>query len=318
VSEAIAAAAEARPDTPVVAVLMGHEGLPQGRHALHAAGIPAYIFPESAARAIAAQNRYREWRERPPRDLSPRVLDEKTIERILGGARLRGAGRLSELEALELMTAAGLVVAKAKMARSEAEAIAVADEMGWPVVCKVMAEALSHKTEADGVHTGVRDADGVRDAWRRIQQGVARAQPGAQVDGMLIQEQGRDGVELIAGMTREPGFGPLVMFGLGGTLVEVLRDVVFRLAPITEQEAGDMLGSIQGRAILEGPRGAPPADRGALRDLLIRIGQLAEAYPEIAAIDLNPVLGRAEGCLVLDARVSLSAAAPDPEPGREP
>lgn len=318
VTEAIAAAAVHQPGTPVYAVLMGHEGLPQGKAALHAAGIPAYIFPESAARAVAAQNRYREWRERPARREERRPMDQAAIDRILAAARGRGAERLSELEALELMRAAGIPVAEARMTRTVDEAVAAGEALGWPVVCKVMAPAISHKTEADGVHTGVRDADGVREAWRRIHAGAARTHPDATVEGVLVQRQGRGSAELIAGMSREAGFGPLVMFGLGGTLVEVLRDVVFRLAPVTPLEAEDMLEGIRGRSILAGPRGAPPADRPALVEVLVRIGQLAADYPEIAAVDLNPVLALSAGCLAVDARVALTppAAPPGPVPER--
>ncbi len=318
VTEAIAAAAVHQPGTPVYAVLMGHEGLPQGKAALHAAGIPAYIFPESAARAVAAQNRYREWRERPARREERRPMDQAAIDRILAAARGRGAVRLSELEALELMSAAGIPVAEARMTRTVEEAVAAGEALGWPVVCKVMAPAISHKTEADGVHTGVRDADGVREAWRRIHAGAARTHPDATVEGVLVQRQGRGSAELIAGMSREAGFGPLVMFGLGGTLVEVLRDVVFRLAPVTPLEAEDMLEGIRGRSILAGPRGAPPADRPALVEVLVRIGQLAADYPEIAAVDLNPVLALSAGCLAVDARVALTppAAPPGPVPER--
>lgn len=306
VSEAIAAAAVGTPDTPVYAVLMGHEGLPQGKAALHSAGIPAYIFPESAARAIAAQNRWREWRERPPRQVERRELDHPAIERILAAAQERGADRLSELEALELITAIGVPVAEAGMARSVEEAVALGERLGWPVVGKVMAPSISHKTEADGVHTGIRNAEGMRTAWQRIHEGAARAYPDAVVEGVLVQRQGHSPVELIVGMSREPGFGPLVMFGLGGTLVEVLRDVVFRVAPVSPREAEDMLDGIRGKLVLEGPRGSPKADRQALGELLIRIGQLAEDYPAIAAVDLNPVLALGSGCLVLDARVTLS------------
>lgn len=245
-------------------------------------------------------------------------MDQAAIDRILAAARGRGAVRLSELEALELMSAAGIPVAEARMTRTVEEAVAAGEALGWPVVCKVMAPAISHKTEADGVHTGVRDADGVREAWRRIHAGAARTHPDATVEGVLVQRQGRGSAELIAGMSREAGFGPLVMFGLGGTLVEVLRDVVFRLAPVTPLEAEDMLEGIRGRSILAGPRGAPPADRPALVEVLVRIGQLAADYPEIAAVDLNPVLALSAGCLAVDARVALTppAAPPGPVPER--
>jgi len=310
VTEAIAAVAAAHPDKPVYAVLMGHEGLPQGRAALHEAGIPAYIFPESAARAIAARNRYREWQARPARSIGRRHLDDAAIRRILDQALAAGASRLSELASLQLLEACGIPVAEAALARTEAEAVGHAERLGWPVVAKVVAPAIVHKTEAGGVQVGLDDADAVRQAWREILAGAERHQPGVHVEGILIQRQVRGTAELIVGTSRDPAFGPLVMFGLGGIFVEVLRDVVFRVAPISDPEARDMLEGIRGRRILDGVRGAPAADRAALTEVLVRIAQLAADYPEIAELDINPLLAQADGCVAADARVVLTPKPP--------
>jgi acetyl coenzyme A synthetase (ADP forming)-like protein len=318
VTEAIAGTATAHPDTPVVAVLMGHEGLPQGKAALHEAGVPAYIFPESAARALAGRNRYREWQERPARQEDRLELDDPTIRRLLAQARAAGRGRLSELAALELLTACGIPVVPAGLARSADEAAHLAEQLGWPVVAKVMAPAIVHKTEADGVHLGLADGAAVRHAWARIHAGAARFQPDAVVEGVLIQRQAQGLAELIVGTHRDPSFGPMVMFGLGGILVEVLGDVRFRVAPITVREAHDLLDGIRGRRILDGVRGAPPADRAALVDVLRRVAQLAADYPEIAELDLNPLLAQAEGCAAVDARVLLTPPAGPPSPGAGP
>jgi len=309
VTEAIADVAVAHPDKPVYAVLMGHQGLPQGKAALHEAGIPAYIFPESAARAVAARNRYREWQARPPRAVERRALDDAAIRRILDAARTAGATRLSELAALDLLTACGIPVAEAALARTEDEAVAHAQRLGWPVVAKVVAPAIVHKTEAGGVRVGLEDEDMVRQAWRDIRAGAERYQPGVRVDGVLVQRQARGTAELIVGMSRDPAFGPLVMFGLGGVYVEVLRDVLFRVAPVTDLEARDMLEGIRGRRILDGVRGAPAADREALREVLVRVAQLAADHPEIAELDINPLMALPSGCVAADARVALSAPA---------
>lgn len=309
VTEAIAEVAGAHPDKPVYAVLMGHQGLPQGKAALHEAGIPAYIFPESAARAVAARNKYREWQARPPRAVERRTLDDAAIRRILAEARAAGAARLSELASLDLLAACGIPVAEAALARTEEEAVDHAGRLGWPVVAKVVAPAIVHKTEAGGVKVGLEDAGMVRQAWREILAGAERFQPGVRVDGVLVQRQARGTAELIVGTSRDPAFGALVMFGLGGVYVEVLRDVLFRVAPVTELEARDMLGGIRGRRILDGVRGAPAADRGALLEVLVRVAQLAADYPEIAELDINPLLALPDGCVAADARVALSAPA---------
>lgn len=310
VTIAIAQAAEAHPGKPVFAVLMGHEGLPQGRAALHAAGIPAYIFPESAARAIRARNRYREWRERPPRVVERLEFDDATIRRLLAGARAAGRERLDEIEALALVGAAGVPVAEAALARSEDEAVALAERFGWPVVAKVVAPAIVHKTEVGGVEIGLADPPAVRRAWRAILAGVARHAPGTAVEGVLIQRQVRGLAELIVGLNRDPGFGPLLMFGLGGIFVEVFRDVLFRLAPISAPEADDLVRGIRSHPILLGVRGAPPSDHAAIADTLRRIAQLGAEYPDIAELDINPLLAQPDGCVAVDARVALTPAEP--------
>lgn len=309
VTVAIAEAAAAHPDKPVFAVLMGHEGLPQGKAALHEAGIPAYIFPESAARAIRARNRYREWRERPARQVERLPLDHGTIRRVLGEALGAGQRRLDEVAALDLIRAAGVPVAEARLARSADEAVAHAERLGWPVVAKVVAPAIVHKTEVGGVKVGLSDEAAVRMAWQEIHAGAARGAPGAAVEGVLIQRQVKGLAELIIGSSTDPGFGPLVMFGLGGIFVEVIRDVIFRVAPVSALEAADMVAGIRSHPILLGVRGAPPSDQPAIADAVRRVAQLAADYPEIAELDINPLLALPEGCVAVDARVALTPPA---------
>jgi len=306
VAEAIVAAKAGHADKPVLAVLMGRQGLPQGKAELHAVGIPAYIFPESAARALGAMCRYREWRERPT--LAPESLevDLAAARVILAGARAEGRPRLDELESLALLAAYGVRTPPSVLARTEAEAVAAAERMGFPVVLKIMAQAVIHKTDVGGVQVGIGNAREARDAWREILAGARRAQPTATVTGVLVQRMVKGGREFIAGMTRDPSVGPMLMFGLGGTLVEVLGDVVFRLAPIQRLDAQDMIRGIRSTKFLMGVRGAPPVDQTALEEVLLRLSRLTLDFPEIAELDLNPLLAFADGALAVDARVVLA------------
>lgn len=309
VAEAIVAAKAGHPDKPVLAVLMGRQGLPQGKAELHAVRIPAYIFPESAAQAFAAMCRYREWRERPePAAAAPRV-DRSRAQGIISTARGRGAARLDELESLALLEAYGIPTAGAVLARSREETLAAAERLGFPVVIKIVAPEIVHKSDVGGVQVGIGNADEARLAWDEIMRGARRVHPEAAITGVLVQAMVRGGREFIVGMSRDPSVGPMLMFGLGGILVEVLGDVVFRLAPIHRLDADEMLRGIRGVRLLDGVRGAPPVDRGAIIDVLLRVSQLAIDHPGIAEVDLNPLLAFPDGARAVDARVLLAPAA---------
>ncbi len=306
VAEAIVAAKAGGPDKPLIAVLMGRQGLPQGRAELHADNIPAYIFPESAARALAAMCRYREWRERPLPVAEELPADRAGAAAILLKARSEGRPRLDEIESLQLLQAYGIPTASASLATSAESAVTAAEQMGFPVVMKIVAPAIIHKTDVGGVQVDLGNADEVRTAYEDIMAGARRAQPEAPITGVLVQQMVKGGREMIVGMSRDPSLGPMLMFGLGGTLVEVLHDVVFRLAPIHRLDAADMVRGIRGFRLLTGVRGAPPADLGALEDVLLRVSRLATDFPDIAELDLNPVLAFADGVRAVDARVMLA------------
>jgi acetate---CoA ligase (ADP-forming) len=305
VAEAIVGAAGERPDKPVFAVLMGRDGLPAGRAGLHAAGIPAYIFPESAARAIAALNRYREVLERPPRTPPELDVDHAAARTIIDGALARGAERLDELESLALLSAYGIATAPARLASTAEAAVEAADAVGYPVVMKIVAPEIVHKTDVGGIVLGIADEAGVRQAFERIVATATEKVPGATVRGVLVQRQLGGGTETIAGMARDPEFGPLLMFGLGGIFVEAMRDVSFRIAPIDAADAAQMLDRLRGAAILKGARGRAPADQDALTATLLRLARLSLDLPEIAELDINPLLALPDGAVALDARVAL-------------
>jgi acetyltransferase len=307
IAEAIVAAKSGQDRKPVLAVLMGRQGLPQGKAELHAVDVPAYIFPESAARSLGAMCRYREWQERPLPVPESFEVDGEAARRILGRARAEGRVRLDEIEARDLVAAYGIPTPNAVLATSETEAIRTADAMGYPVVMKIMAPVILHKSDVDGVRVGIGNAPEARDAWAEIMAGAHRARPDAAITGILIQPMVSGGRELIVGMTRDPSVGALLMFGLGGTLVEVLHDVVFRLAPISRLDAADMIRGIRSFRLLEGVRGAPPANLSALEDVLLRVSRLVTDFPEIVELDVNPVLAFADRAIAVDARVMLNS-----------
>lgn len=306
VAESIVTVAAAHPAKPVLAVLMGREGLPQGKAELHRAGIPAYIFPESAARALSALSRQREWSVRPvDQSPPPLVLDAARIERCLAAARSRGDGRLSETEVLDVLDACGIATAPARLAASGAAAAEIADALGFPVAMKIVSPQILHKTDVGGVRLGIGDAAGAREAYDEIVERVRETAPDASIAGVLVQHMVRGGRETIVGVSRDPSFGPLVMFGLGGIFVEALRDVVFRIAPITRTDAADMVRGVRARAVLDGVRGDPPVSFGALEDVLLRIARLAMDFPAIRELDINPLLAFPDGAVAVDGRILL-------------
>jgi acetyl coenzyme A synthetase (ADP forming)-like protein len=305
VAEAIAAAAGDHPDKPVLAVLMGREGLPQGKAELHEVGVPAYIFPESAARALSALCRQREWRERPLPPVEGCAVDREAAARLVADARAAGRARLGEAESLALLKAYGIPTAMATLARTADDAVALAAAAGGAVAMKIVSPEIVHKTDVGGVRVGVEGAAAVRSAFDEIVASATRAVPGATIHGVLVQEMVRGGRETIAGVTRDPSFGPLVMFGLGGIFVEVLRDVVFRVAPIHRRDAADMIAGLRGARLLDALRGSPAADRRALEEVLLRLSRLAGDFPEISELDVNPLLAFPDRAVAVDARVLL-------------
>jgi acetyltransferase len=305
VAEAIIAAARTETTKPILTVLMGRDGLAESRTELLDAGIPTYVFPESAARALAALNEHVEWASRPMRAPEPLPVDRDRVRRIIDGAYAAGRSRLDELEALDVLEAYGVPVARAQIVTDDSLAAAAAG-LRYPVVMKVVSPDVEHKTDAGGVAVGIASAADLVAAHGAMRARLAERAPNARITGFLVQEMVSGGRETIVGISHEPGFGPLVMFGLGGVLVEALRDVVFRLAPVDAVEAREMIGAIRGARMFGPLRGDPPVDRDALADAVRRIAQLAADFPEIAEADANPLLARPDGAIALDARIRLT------------
>lgn len=221
----------------------------------------------------------------------------------------QGGRHLLEPEALVLVKQAGLTVIEHRTATSAEGATDAADQLGYPVAIKLVCRDIVHKSEADGVQLDLRDAAAVRQAYRRVMEGAARHRPGTKIDGVLVCHMAKPGVEVILGLTRDPQFGPALMFGLGGIFVELYRDVAFRLAPISERDAMEMIREIKGFPVLAGARGKAPRDLDALVRSLLILSALAESRPEIDALDLNPVILYEHGCVVVDAKVFVTGGA---------
>jgi acyl-CoA synthetase (NDP forming) len=212
---------------------------------------------------------------------------------------------LTEVESKELLKKAGIPVVEAKLARSKKEAISVSKEMGFPVVLKISSPDVVHKSDSGGVKLGLANATQVGKAYTEIISSVKQAYPEAQIEGVSVQPMAPSGVEVIVGMSKDPQFGPVLMFGLGGILVEVLKDVSFRIVPVTERDAREMIREIKGYPILEGYRGQKPASIPALEKLIVKVSQFVEKNPQIKELDLNPIFAYPDKAVAVDARIIL-------------
>lgn len=212
---------------------------------------------------------------------------------------------LTEVEAKELLKKAGIPVIEAKLARSKKEAMALSKEIGFPVVLKICSRDVVHKSDCGGVKLGLANASQVGKAYSQIISSVKQAYPEARIDGVSVQKMAPPGVEVIVGMSKDPQFGPVLMFGLGGVLVEVLKDVSFRIVPVTERDAREMIKEIKGYPILQGYRGQKPANIPALEQLIVKVSQFVEENPQIKELDLNPIFAYEDGAVAVDARIVL-------------
>lgn len=228
-----------------------------------------------------------------------------SIADVIERARAQGRRVLTEVESKQVLAEAGIPVVPARLATTAQEAVAAARELGFPVVLKVVSPDIVHKTDVGGVRLGLASAEEVAQAFQDIVDSARRHVPQARIEGVSVQPQARPGVEVILGMSKDPQFGPVLMFGLGGILVEVLKDVSFRIVPIAPRDAREMVREIKAFPVLEGYRGQPPADLEALERMLLRLSDFAQAHPEVEELDLNPVFAYPDGAVAVDARVLL-------------
>jgi len=216
---------------------------------------------------------------------------------------IKSQNLLTEVESKELLKKAGIPIVEAKLARSKKEAIFISKKVGFPVVLKISSPDVVHKSDSGGVKLGIANAAQVGKAYSEIMSSVKRAYPEARIEGVSVQTMAPSGVEVIVGMSKDPQFGPVLMFGLGGILVEVLKDVSFRIVPVTERDAREMIREIKGYPILEGYRGQKPASIPALEKLIVKVSQFVEKNPQIKELDLNPLFAYPDKAVAVDARI---------------
>jgi acetate---CoA ligase (ADP-forming) len=276
--------------------------------------VPTYAFPEDAARALSHAVRYAGWRAAPEGRL-PELAGIRAEEAklVLASAMAAGAGWMDQAAVLRLLDCYGLSPVASELADTPTAAARAAERIGGPVALKALAPGLLHKTEAGGVRLGLSGRKAVQDAAREMAGALAReGQPAVR---FLVQKMAPSGVEMLVGVVNDPSFGPVIACGAGGTATELLKDVAVRITPLTVEDARAMPRSLATFPLLDGYRGAPKVDLAALEQLLLRVSQLVEGNPEIAEMDLNPVIVHPHGVAVVDARVRLQAALPEKLPG---
>jgi acyl-CoA synthetase (NDP forming) len=316
VAAALVAACDPPPTKPVLACFVGAQGTPEALRG--AAAIPSYTFPEAAARALGHAAAHAAWLRRPagtlPRfgDLRPeaaRTVTQRTLAR-------EERPWLTAEEVSAVLSAYGIGTPTGRIVRSADEAAVACRELGAPVAVKLASHTVLHKADVGGVHLDVQSPEGAAAAYRAIAASLAERGLRDAMDGALVQPMLTDGVECLVGVVTDPLFGPLIAFGSGGFTAELLGDVAFRVHPLTDRDADELIESVKVARLLHGYRGAPPADVPAVRELVLRVAQLVEDLPEVAELDFNPVMVRAAGAIVLDARMrvdralALSASAP--------
>ena len=289
---------------PIACSFMGAEDVASGIRLLQEAHLPHYILPEWACAAMAAVQRIRAWRALEL-DEPEQLPVDRAAARIIDSAQ---AGYLEEPEALAVLAAYGLPVPQHRLCTDAEEAAQFADQIGYPVVLRIVSPQLVHKWDVGGVVLNLQEASAVRSAFEQMVQRVRQAAPQAEIRGAVVRRMIPPGHEVILGVKRDPSFGPVLMFGLGGLYVELFKDVTFGLAPISRGGAQRMLRQVKAFKILEGLRGSPPADVENIRQCIQRLGQLAADFPRISELDINPLIvgPKQQGNTVADVRIRLS------------
>ncbi len=291
---------------PVFACFMGKTRVKKARTMLMEAGIPCYSFPEPAVRAIETMYEYYLWKHRPEQKYAKIQGDKEAALKVIREHELRNESEIVEFEAQEVLKAYGLPTPKTVLARSSDEAVAAAEEMGYPVVLKIASPHISHKSDVGGVKVNLQNAGEVMANFKDITARAQRMRQGAYIAGCLVQEMAPPGVkEVIIGFKRDEQFGPMLMFGLGGIYVEIMKDISFKLAPLSRQDAFEIVREIKSYMLLKGLKGEPPVNFTALEDIILTMSQLAIDLPQVWEAEFNPVLVNHERAIVADVRMTL-------------
>jgi len=293
---------------PTFAAFMGDQAIRPALKILTQYSVPNYQVPERAVAAIAAMWRRRHWLNTPELNLEALAVDRENVNRVLDKIRSEGRSSAGDTEAKDILAAYGVPLPKSILAANADEAVAAAETIGYPVVMKIASPDILHKTDIGGVKLNLSTASDVRDAFDLIIYRAIRHMPEATIWGCQVQQMVRGGKEVIIGVNRDPQFGPLLMFGLGGVYVEALKDVTFRVSPVDRREAHEMLGEIRAYNLLRGVRGEMPSDLEAIADTIVRVSQLVSDFPDIVELDINPLLvfPAGQGVLGLDMRLALA------------
>jgi acyl-CoA synthetase (NDP forming) len=227
------------------------------------------------------------------------------VSQIISQAKKEGRVALTEVEAKELLAKAGISVAPTRLATSKQEATSVAKTLGFPVVLKIVSPDVLHKSDAGGVKLNLNSDAEVSNAYDAIVASIKQKFPSAKILGVAVQKMARPGTEVIIGMSKDPQFGPVLMFGLGGIFVEIMKDVSFRIVPLTKRDATEMIHDIKGFPVLQGYRGQEPASLAHLEEMLLRVSEFAEKNTDVKELDLNPILAYKDGAIAVDARIIL-------------
>ncbi len=290
---------------PVLTCFMGEWSIEKARQRLHASGVPMYVFPEIPGRVLGAMLQYARWKAQPAFEpVQPDGIDRQKAAALL--ARAAGNSALGEAETRPLFASYGIPLISAAPAQSAEEAAEIAAQIGFPVALKIVSPDILHKSDVGGIRLNLTDPQSVTAAYQDMLSGIASRLPHARLEGVLVERMAEKGQEVIIGMRRDPNFGPLMMFGLGGIYVELFGDVSFRVAPLSRHDALEMIHQTRAGKLLGGLRGEAPADIEAVVEIILRLSQLALDFPQIAEMEINPLRVFAHGALALDGRILLS------------
>jgi len=306
-ARAVVKIAGRKPGKVILACFLGASKMQEGTKILQDGKIPCYDSPETAVRTIKVMTDYVRWRSRPKRVVELFPVNRRRAETVIEKHVRQGACQIGEVEAKEILEAYGFAVPRASVASTPEQAASIAQRLGFPVVLKIFSPHIVHKTDVGGVQLGLESPEEVMNAFDLMMYRIPRKVPDADILGVLVQEMVKRGKEVILGMKRDPHFGPLMMFGMGGTMVEVLKDVSFYLAPLTAEEARQMLVSTKTYQMLTGVRGQGGVDIEMIAEALQRLSQLATEFPQIHEVDINPYVVGPKGVtpIAVDARMSL-------------
>lgn len=306
-AEMVVKMAKQKPTKPIIACFLGAGKIEKGKQILQEGKIPQIDSPESAVETIKVISDYVRWRSRPKRVVKLFPVNRRKVENIIERHLRQNILEIGETESKEILEAYGFVTPKGAIATTAEQAANIAGQLDYPVVLKIWSPDILHKSDVGGVKVGLASEQEVKDAFDLMMYRVPKKQPEANILGVLVQEMCSTGKEVILGMNRDPHFGPLMMFGMGGIMVEVLKDVSFYLAPLTSEEAKQMLINTRTYQMLKGVRGQEGVDIDAIAEGLQRLSQLVTEFPQIKEMDINPYMVGPEGTtpVAVDARIGL-------------